>query len=103
MIVMVQATMWQAQLTDGSKLRGGQTNFFASDVNVSAVPLDQVRVFTIAHNTFSDTLYVPTGVWYKNGKPWTTRPEIVEYTLQDGSILTVDYAGGILDVHQTVI
>lgn len=103
MSVMVQATMWQAQLTDGSKLRGGQTNFFSTDVNVSAVPLDQLKVFTIGHNTFADTFYAPTGVWYKNGKPWTTRPAIVEYTMQDGSILTVDYTGGVLDLFQTVI
>lgn len=97
------ATMWQAQLSDGSKLRGGQTNFFVSDANVSAVPLDQVKVFTISHNTYSDTLFVPTGVWYKNGKPWTIRPPIVEYTLQDGSVLTVDYTGEILEVLQTEV
>jgi hypothetical protein len=95
-----QATMWQAQLTDGSKLRGGQTNLFPDDLNVSAVPVEQIKVFTIAHNTFSDTYYAPTRTWYKNGKPWTDRTATVEYLMQDGSLLTVTQLTGGLSLTQ---
>lgn len=86
----IQATKWQAQLTDGTKMEGGQP--YSWDVNVSAVPVDQIKVFTIAHNTFAHTYYAPTQTWYKDGKPWPSPGYAypTQHQLQDGSILTVD-------------
>jgi len=86
----IQATQWSAQLTDGTKLRGGQTNLFPDDLNVSAVPTDQIKVFTISHNTFSDTYYRPLNRWYHNGIVMTFNYP-TEYIMQDGSLLTVDF------------
>lgn len=98
---MQQATMWQAQLADGSKMRGGQTNLFPDDLNVSAVPTEHIKVFTIGHNTYSDTYFAPVATWYKNGKPWPDRPEAVEYLMQDGTTLTVTQgANGVLTLTQ---
>lgn len=88
---MIQATMWQAQLTDGSKMRGGQSHLFSTDTNVAAVPVDQIKVFTVAHNTFAHTFYAPTKNWYKDGKVWPDYVYPTQYTLQDGSVLTVEF------------
>jgi len=72
-------------------MRGGQTGLFPDDLNVESVPLDQIKVFTVAHNTFSHTYFVPLNTWYNNGQPITfDYPQ--EYILQDGSVLTIDYA-----------
>jgi hypothetical protein len=95
-----QATMWQAQLVDGTKLRGGQTNLFSDDQNVAAVPLDQIKIFSVSHNTFTHTYYVPLKVWYVDGIPWMDRPETVEYGLQDGSVLTVSMDSSNLVLNQ---
>jgi hypothetical protein len=84
-----QATMWQAQLPDGSKLRGGQTNLYPDDQNVAVVPVELVKIFSISHNTFTHTYYVPLKTWYINGVPWVNRPATVTYGMQDGSLLTV--------------
>jgi hypothetical protein len=86
----IQATQWLAQLTDGTKMRGGQTNLFPTDLNVAAVPIPQIKVFTISHNTFADTYYKPLNTWYHNGKVMTFAYP-TEYIMQDGSILTVDF------------
>lgn len=94
----MQATKWLAQLSDGSKMTGGQN--MTTDVNVSAVPIDQIKVFTVAHNTFSHTYYAPTKTWYKDGKVWTDYPYPQEYTLADGSVLTVDTENGLLKLTQ---
>lgn len=85
----MQATYWQAQLTDGSKLRGGQQNLFIYDVNVSAVPIDQMKLFSVVHNTYTWTYYVPTKTWYKDGKsaPFAYPAEFI---MGDGSLLTVN-------------
>lgn len=84
-----QATKWTAQLTDGTKLRGGQSNLYPDDLNVSAVPVSQIKVFTIAHNTFSDTYYKALDTWYHNGVPVAANyPR--DYIMGDGSLLTVD-------------
>jgi hypothetical protein len=83
-----QATKWQAILTDGTKLTGGTND--PSDVNVSAVPAPLVKLFTISHTTFSDTMYISGGVerWYHNGRPFTqTFP--AQYLLADGTTLTL--------------
>lgn len=99
---MTEATYWQAQLTDGTKMRGGQTNLFPDDLNVSAVPVEQIKVFSICHNTFTDTYYAPAKTWYKNGKPWTGRPQTVEYVMQDGSVLSVtQQSNGLLALTQS--
>lgn len=84
-----QATSWKAQLTGGIKMRGGQQNLYPDDLNVSAVPIDQITVFTIAHNTFSDTYFKALNTWYHNGVPFIF-PYPNDYTMQDGSALTVD-------------
>lgn len=100
----MQATSWLAQLTDGTKMRGGQTNLFPDDQNVAAVPIDQIKVFTVAHNIFSHTYYKPLNKWYKDGKLWPAPgyPYPMEYTMQDGSELTVgfDSATGLLTLAQ---
>ncbi|WAH38622.1 hypothetical protein [Alicyclobacillus dauci] len=83
-----QAVKWQAILQGGQKLTGGTGSNF--DVNVSAVTVPLVELFTVSGTTFSDTMYVANGkeTWYENGKEWTaTFP--LEYTLQDGSTLTI--------------
>jgi hypothetical protein len=88
----IQATCWMAQLTDGTKLRGGQTNLFNTDVNVSAVPVNALKVFSVSHNTFTDTYFAPWNKWFHDGKPWQgDYPYPQQYLMQDGSTLTVDY------------
>ncbi|MFC5528467.1 hypothetical protein [Cohnella yongneupensis] len=94
-----QATMWQAQLADGTKMRGGQTNIFPDDLNVGAVPIDQMKTFTVSHNTFAYTYYAPTKKWYKDGK-LTTFAYPTEFGMQDGSLLTIDFAAGLLVLTQ---
>ncbi|MCM3589624.1 hypothetical protein M4D58_03140 [Brevibacillus borstelensis] len=86
---MIKATFWQAQLHDSTKMRGGQRNLFADDLMVSAVPIDQMKLFTLAHNAYCYTYFVPTKTWYKDGKPATlTYP--AHFVLADGSSITVD-------------
>lgn len=63
---------------------------FDSHVNVSAVPLDQLKMFTIAHNTFSHSFYVPIKQWYKDGVRWNNYPYPQPYELPDGTTLTVE-------------
>jgi len=93
------ATKWTAQLTDGTKMRGGQTNLYPDDLNVSAVPTSQIKVFTIAHNTFSDTYYKALNTWYHNGVAMIYNyPN--EYIMGDGSLLTVNFNNGLLVLTQ---
>jgi hypothetical protein len=98
-----EGTYWQAQLADGTKMQGGSG--FVGDVNVGAVPIDRMRVFTVAHNTYSHTYYAPTKTWYKDGKPWVTPAYEypTTYTLKDGTSLTVgfDAVTKLLDLSQT--
>ena len=74
-------------------MRGGQTNLFSDDLNVSAVPVDQMKLFTVAHNTYCYTYFAPTKSWYKDGKPIALMYPIT-FSLADGSILTVDEEPG---------
>lgn len=85
----IQATYWQAQLNDGTRMRGGQRNLFYDDLNVEAVPIDIMKTFTIAHNLYCYTYFAPLKTWYKDGKvvPFTYP---AEFTMADGSILIVD-------------
>lgn len=84
-----QATYWQAQLNDGTRMRGGQRHLFSDDLNVAAVPVELIKTFTIAHNTYCYTYYAPYKIWYKDGKavPFTYP---AEFTMGDGSLLIVD-------------
>ena len=61
--VPIQATKWQAQLKDRSILTGG--GGYAWDVNVSAVPVDQIALFSVIHNEWTYTYYAPLNQWYK--------------------------------------
>jgi hypothetical protein len=99
---MIQATRWLAQLSDGTKMEGGQEGIMPGQVNVASVPLDKIKVFTISHNTFAHTYYAPYKMWYKDGKVWTTYVYPTQYIMQDGSILTVDFANGLLKLTQVV-
>jgi inorganic pyrophosphatase len=98
---MIQATYWQAQLNDGTKMRGGQTNLRETDTNVAAVPIDQIKVFTVTHNTFAWSYFAPTKTWYKDGKP-ATLVYPTEFIMQDGSVVTIDkdVATGLLKLTQ---
>ena len=84
-----QATFWQAQLNDGTRMRGGQRNLFLDDLNVAAVPVDIMKTFTIAHNTYCFTYFAPLNTWYKDGKV-STFSYPAEFAMQDGSILIVN-------------
>lgn len=84
-----QATFWQAQLADISRMRGGQQNLFPDDLNVAAVPVDVMKTFTVAHNLYCYTYYAPLKTWYKDGKV-TQFTYPAEFTMADGSKLTVD-------------
>ncbi|CAM5794822.1 hypothetical protein [Brevibacillus borstelensis] len=98
---MMRATFWQTQLSDGTRMRGGQQNLFSDDLNVAAVPVDLLKTFTIAHNTYCYTYFAPLRTWYKDGKavPFTY-PAV--FTLADGSQLTIDEDGGtnVLNLNQ---
>ncbi|WP_134682575.1 hypothetical protein [Brevibacillus migulae] len=87
--MIIEATNWQAQLKDGSRLRGGQSNLMYYDVNVGAVPIDQMIIFSVGHNTGCFTYYVPTKTWYYDGKV-TDFAYQKQFSMYDGSILTVD-------------
>ena len=93
-----QMTCWTAQLYDGTKFRGGQSQLFQNDVNVAAVPVELIKIFSIGHNTGAHTYHVPSLTWYKNGLPWPTRPDPMEYIMQDQTLLTVsmDANGGLV-------
>jgi hypothetical protein len=84
----IQAVKWLAQLQGGGKLSGGQGD--PSDVNVSAVPVPLILLFTVSGTQSSDTLYLVNNTenWYRDGRPFApTFP--LAYTLADGSILTI--------------
>lgn len=84
----LQATKWKAQLKDRSILTGG--GGYAWDVNVSAVQVDQIALFSVIHNEWTYTYYAPLNQWYKDGKPVNfTYP--TQFRMADGSILTVDW------------
>ncbi|WP_067924887.1 hypothetical protein [Alicyclobacillus shizuokensis] len=84
----IQAVKWLAQLQGGGKLSGGQGD--PSDVNVSAVPVPLILLFTVSGTQSSDTLYLTNSQeqWYRDGKPFTPTFPLV-YTLADGSTLTI--------------
>jgi hypothetical protein len=87
--VTIQAVKWLAQLQGGGKLSGGQGD--PSDVNVSAVPVPLILLFTVSGTTSSDTLYLANNTehWYRGGRPFTPTFPLV-YSLSDGSTLTID-------------
>lgn len=95
----IQAVKWLAQLQGGGKLSGGQGD--PSDVNVSAVPVPLILLFTVSGTTSSDTLYLHDGneTWFRSGRPFTPVFPLV-YTLADGSTLTIarnsDTAGDLI-------
>lgn len=86
---MKQATYWYAQLTDGTKLRGGQQHKYENDLNINAVPIELLKILSLVHNTYTDTYYQPWDTWYTDGKP-VQYLYPTEYTMQDGSIVTLD-------------
>ncbi|GMA48666.1 hypothetical protein GCM10025857_39760 [Alicyclobacillus contaminans] len=84
----IAAVKWLAQLQGGGKLSGGQGD--PSDVNVSAVPVPLILLFTVSGTQSSDTLYLANSQehWYRAGQPFTpTFP--LQYSLADGSTLTI--------------
>lgn len=86
----IQATKFLAQLNDGTKMNGGQEGIVSNQYPVSAVPIPLLKVFTVTHNTFSHTYYVPLKTWYKDGKVWSDYAYPTVYGMQDGSTVTVD-------------
>ena len=85
------AVGWFAQLHDGTKQSGGLIQTLST--NVSAVPLDQLCVFSIVDTAVTYTYYQPWNAWYKNGQP----VEFVypsSWVLADGTLLTVDREEG---------
>ncbi|MFB5192650.1 hypothetical protein [Alicyclobacillus fastidiosus] len=83
-----QAVKWLAQLTNGTSLTGGDNMSF--DVNVSAVPPNEVKLFTVSGTTFADTMYLNAGTetWYHSGVVFTPSFPLL-YTLADGTTLTI--------------
>lgn len=85
-----QASMWLAQMLDGTDYTGGSGD--PADVNVSAVDPAQVQVFTVSSDSFADTVFIDTTNavedWYENGNPWTPVFPLV-YALNDGTTLTI--------------
>lgn len=86
---MKQATYWYAQLVDGTKIQGGQQHIYPTQPNVAVVPVEALRIFCIAHNTFTDQYYQPWDQWYISRVATKVVYPLV-YQLQDGSILTVN-------------
>jgi hypothetical protein len=96
-----QATYWQAQLVDGTVMRGGQRHYYPNQPIVEMVPAEAIKVFAIAHNTFTDQYYQPWDQWYLNRVASTPTYPMV-YRMADGSILTVnqDSITGVLKLTQ---
>lgn len=86
---MNQATYWYAQLYDGTKLRGGQRQKYENDLNINAVPVEQLKILSLVHNTYTDTYYAPWKTWYHNGKPFEFMYPS-QYRMEDGSVVTID-------------
>jgi hypothetical protein len=86
---MKQATYWYAQLVDGTKIQGGQQHLYPNQPNVSIVPSQAIRIFCIAHNTYTDQYYQPWDQWYiARIETKVTYPLL--YQLSDGSVLKVN-------------
>jgi hypothetical protein len=88
-MILMQATKWYSQLMDNTSFTGGSTD--PNSVNVSAVPLEQIKTFIVVHNTFSHTYYAPFKKWYKDGVLWADHSYPMVYELRDGTTLTVDF------------
>jgi inorganic pyrophosphatase len=87
---MKQATYWYAQLYDGTKMSGGRSHRYETDLNINAVPVEQLKVLSMVHNTYTDTYYAPWDTWYHDGKPFEfLYPS--QYQMQDGSVVTIDF------------
>lgn len=83
-----QAVRWIAQLNNGAQMIGGDNMSY--DVNVSAVPPSEVKLFTVSGTTYSDTMYLNEGkeTWYHNGAVFTPEFPLL-YTLADSTTLTI--------------
>lgn len=84
-----QATYWQAQLVDGTVMRGGQRHNSPNQPVVESVPAEAIKVFAIAHNTYSDQYYAPWNKWYINRIESPVVYPMV-YQMADKSILTIN-------------
>lgn len=84
-----QATYWQAQLVDGTVMRGGQRHLYPNQPVVESVPAEAIKVFAIAHNTYSDQYYAPWNKWYINRIESAVVYPLV-YQMADKSILTIN-------------
>ena len=86
---MKDATYWRAQLVDGTIITGGQRHKYPTQATVEMVPAEAIKVFAIAHNTYTDQYYAPWDKWYLNRIE--SIPEYpLQYRMQDQSILTVN-------------
>lgn len=86
---MKQATYWQAQLVDGTVIRGGQRHTYPNQYVVENVPAEAIKVFAIAHNTYSDQYYAPWDKWYLARVEADPNYPMI-YQMADQSILTVN-------------
>ncbi|MBW3113482.1 hypothetical protein KYJ26_16635 [Bacillus sp. MCCB 382] len=84
-------------------MRGGQRLSSPNQPGAELIPVETLKIFSIAHNTYVDTYYQPWDQWYIN-RIATAQDGLypLTYRMSDGSILTVnmDEETGLLDLSQ---
>lgn len=92
LVEVVQATFWQAQMKDGTIIRGGKDDSYAG-ARISAVDPAKLKMLEIAHNTYGDKYYAPYNRWYHcEEKCVVTTPTYpLQYSMLCGRIVVIDY------------